>query len=197
MGNLDLIFRKTGSDSFLEVVYEFYKNMKTHEITLVYEGEITHKITQAFTSMAESSMSKDEEVGSVQRKVFFVMIECLQNISKHSASNKITDFTYSGRGIFMVSKAETEYSIITGNSIENEKLEPLRKIIDHVNSLNKEELNELYMKQISEGHLSEKGGAGLGFIDIVRRTGRKLDYHFIEINNEISFFVLTSFVSRN
>jgi hypothetical protein len=28
---------------FLEFVYEFYKSMKAHEITLVYEGEITHQ----------------------------------------------------------------------------------------------------------------------------------------------------------
>jgi len=69
---------------FLEFVYEFYKTMKAHEITLVYEGEITHQITKAFTSLTESDMAKDDEAGSVQRKVFHVMVECLQNISKHA-----------------------------------------------------------------------------------------------------------------
>jgi hypothetical protein len=170
--------------------------MKTREITLVYEGEITHQITKAFSSLAESSMVKEEETGSVQRKVYHVMIECLQNISKHADSIKSNDLFFSGRGIFMVSKADSEYSITTGNAIDNSKLESLRLMIDHINSLNKEELNELYMKQISEGQLSEKGGAGLGFIDIVRKTGRKLEYHFLEINENISFFILTSFVSR-
>jgi len=61
---------------FLEFVYEFYKSMKAHEITLVYEGEITHQITKAFTSLTESNMSKDDEPNSVQRKVFHVMVEC-------------------------------------------------------------------------------------------------------------------------
>ena len=36
---------------FLEFVYDFYKTMKAHEITLVYEGEITHQITKAFNSL--------------------------------------------------------------------------------------------------------------------------------------------------
>ena len=30
----------------------------------------------------------------------------------------------------------------------------------------------LYKKQIKEGRLSDKGGAGLGFIDIKRKTGK-------------------------
>src|SRR5665647_4026 len=66
---------------FLEFVYLFYKEMKSHEITLVYEGEITHQITKAFTSLTESNMAKEEESNAVQRKVFHVMVECLQNIS--------------------------------------------------------------------------------------------------------------------
>ncbi|MFW5978607.1 MAG: DUF6272 family protein, partial [Bacteroidia bacterium] len=69
---------------FLEFVYDFYRSMKAHEITLVYEGEITHQITKAFTSLTESNMAKEEESNTVQKKVFHVMVECLQNISKHA-----------------------------------------------------------------------------------------------------------------
>jgi hypothetical protein len=196
MNNLEQISARLGSGNLLELVYDFYKKMKTREITLAYEGEINQQITKAFSSLAESSMVKDEEKGAVQRKVYHVMIECLQNISKHAESKNSTDLNFSGRGIFMISKADSEYSIITGNAIDNNKLESLRLLIDHVNSLTKEELNELYMKQISEGELSEKGGAGLGFIDIVKRTGRKLDYHFLKIDENFSFFILTSYVSR-
>jgi hypothetical protein len=181
---------------FLEFVYEFYKSMKAHEITLVYEGEITHQITKAFTSLTESNMAKEEESGTVQRRVFHVMVECLQNISKHADDFGPEDYLFAGRGIFMVSKRETEYSVTTGNAIDNQRVEETRVMLDHINSLDREELNELYKKQMKEGRLSEKGGAGLGFIDIVRKTGRKLDYHFLPITEQTSFFLLTSTISR-
>jgi len=181
---------------FLEFVYEFYKSMKSHEITLVYEGEITHQITKAFTSLTESNMAKEDESGSVQRKVFHVMVECLQNISKHADDFGAEDYLFAGRGIFMVSKRETEYTVTTGNAIDNQRVEETRIMLDHINSLDKLELNELYKKQMKEGRLSEKGGAGLGFIDIVRKTGRKLDYHFLPITEQTSFFLLTSTISR-
>ncbi len=181
---------------FLEFVYDFYKSMKAHEITLVYEGEITHQITKAFTSLTESNMAKEEESNTVQKKVFHVMVECLQNISKHADSFGSDDFLFAGRGIFMVSKGDVEYHVTTGNVIENAKIEELTQILDHINVLDKEGLKQLYKTQMREGRLSEKGGAGLGFIDIARKTGRKLEFHFLSIDEESSFFILTSTISR-
>jgi hypothetical protein len=45
--------------------------------------------------------------------------------------------------------------------------------------------------------ISEKGGAGLGLIDIAKKTGSKLSYQFKELNDEVSFFILTSTIKRN
>jgi hypothetical protein len=181
---------------FLEFVYEFYKSMKAHEITLVYEGEITHQITKAFTSLTESNMAKEDEPGTVQRKVFHVMVECLQNISKHADDFTSSDFLFSGRGIFLVSKGDNEYSVTTGNAVDNDRIEELTEMLENINRMNKEELKQLYKKQMKEGRLSDKGGAGLGFIDIKRKTGRDLEYHFLPISDDTSFFLLTSTIGR-
>jgi len=182
---------------FLEFVYEFYKSMKAHEITLVYEGEITHQITKAFTSLTESNMAKDDEPGTVQRKVFHVMVECLQNISKHADDFTSSDFLFSGRGIFLVSKGDDEYSVTTGNAVDNDRIEELTIMLEKINRMNKDELKDLYKKQMKEGRLSDKGGAGLGFIDIKRKTGRDLEYHFLPISDDTSFFLLTSTIGRD
>jgi hypothetical protein len=187
---------KKNVKGFLEFVYDFYKSMKAHEITLVYEGEITHQITKAFTSLTESNMAKEEESNSVQKKVFHVMVECLQNISKHADNFGPDDFLFAGRGIFMVSKGDQEYSVTTGNVIEVGKVGELTKMLEHINSLDKDGLKDLYKVQMKEGRLSDKGGAGLGFIDIARKTGKKLDFHFLPIDEQTQFFLLTSTIAR-
>ncbi len=181
---------------FLDFVYEVYTSMRSHEITLVYEGEITHQITKAFTSLAELDMAKEEEDGSIQKKVFHVMVECLQNISKHADSPVSEDFMYAGRGIFMVSRGEDCYHVISGNLVEAPKVDKLREQLDLINSLDREALKELHKTQIKEGRLSDKGGAGLGFIDIARKTGNPLEYHFMPIDQDTQFFILTSTISR-
>ena len=45
------------------------------------------------------------------------------------------------------------------------------------------------------GELSSKGGAGLGLIDIAKKTGNKFEYHFLPIDDNFSFFILISKVS--
>ncbi|MBL7112414.1 MAG: hypothetical protein ISS19_10800 [Bacteroidales bacterium] len=184
------------SAGFLEFVYDFYKSMKTHEIKLVYEGKVTHQITKAFIALAEAQLEEKEETAKVQRTVFHVMVECLQNISRHADEYESGDYMYSGRGIFMVSNTTDSYWITTGNAVTNDKIEGLKKMINEVNDLSNDDLKELYMKQMREGRLSSKGGAGLGFIDIRRKTGEKLDYHFLPISDTISFFLLTTVIPR-
>ena len=183
--------------NFMDFVYDFYLKMKSKDVNLVYEGEITHQITKAFTSLTESKMLREEEPNSVQKKVFHVMVECLQNISKHANNDTEDDvLKEEGRGIFMISKGDSEYLVTTGNTIPTDKIEGLKMMLENINNLDKIGLKKLYKQQIREGRLSEKGGAGLGFIDIAKKTGRPLDFHFLTIDENESFFVLTSSISR-
>ncbi|RCW29515.1 SiaB family protein kinase [Marinilabilia salmonicolor] len=188
--------REIESHRFLDFAYQLYKTMKTNEINLVYEGEVTQDITKTFTSLTERNMAKSEESNQVQRKVFNVMVECLQNISKH-ADTLSDDDEDERRGIVMVSRGEESYKIITGNVIRNAKIPGLKESLEHINSLDKAGLSSLYKQQIVESKISEKGGAGLGLIDIAKKTGSKLSYQFKELNEEVSFFILTSTINRN
>lgn len=181
----------------MDFVYDFYEKMRLNNVSLAYEGEITHQITKAFTSLTENNMVQEEDDNSVQKKVFHVMVECLQNISKHSEPPPNNSSTNKdGRGIFVVSRCDEAYNVITGNIILNSKIAGLKKMLDNINELDKVGLKKLYKQQIREGRLSDKEGAGLGFIDIARKTGEKLVFSFLPIDDSFSFFVLISTISR-
>lgn len=182
--------------SFVEFILDFYKYMKDYEISLVYEGEITQPIIKAFLALTETKMMQEDEPGAVQRKVFHVMVECLQNVSKYSDSALEQNYIYSGMGIFIVTRSANEYKITTGNAMEASKIESMKATLEHINSLDKNALNELYKKQIRDGQIHERGGAGLGFIDIKRKTGNNLSYEFLPVDDETVFFVLTTSVTR-
>ncbi|MBO7144083.1 MAG: SiaB family protein kinase [Salinivirgaceae bacterium] len=175
--------------NLIKSVLSLHDEMASNGFSLVYEGEFSHEVMKMFTSMAERDMDKSNEDKAVKRKVFHVMVECLQNMTKHSDDVDQNDGI--GNGLFIVGKKDGYWSVITANRILKEKIEGLKKSIDNINSLNKDDLNALYKKQIREGTLSEKGGAGLGLIDIARKTGRQLDYQFLPLeDNENYFFLL-------
>jgi hypothetical protein len=47
---------------------------------------------------------------------------------------------------------------------------------------------------LSNSEFSSKGGAGLGLIEMAKKTGNKLDYDFLQFDSEHSYFILSKTV---
>ncbi len=174
--------------SLVKSVLTLYEEMANNGISLVYLGEFNHEITKMFTTMSQTTMEREEEEKSVKKRVYHSMVEVLQNMNKHS--DEITDRFHIGRGLFMIGKKKDNYYIITSNKVVKTKVPSLKFAIEQVNTATKEELNDMYKKQLREGKLSNKAGAGLGLIDIVRKTGTKLQYEFLPLDDDDYFFIL-------
>ena len=181
---------------YMGLVLDYHNSMRSHNLNLVYEGEINQSITKAFTSLAEQNLIEYKEEKKTIRKVYHVMVECLQNIYRHSDDPIKSRKGRKKHGIFMVGHDKNGYIISTGNVIENSKIEAVRSSLDLVNSLDEMEIKELYKKQITSGILSDKGGAGLGFIDISKKTGNPLEYRFENIDENKSFFILKTYIAK-
>lgn len=175
------------SFNFVKSISTLYEEMTQNGFSLVYLGEFRHDITKMFTSMAEQDMEIKSEEKSVQRKVYHVMVETLQNMNKHS--DVITN-NKNGNGLFVIGKKEQTYYIITTNKVAAANVEQLENAIKEVNSASKEELSVMYKKQMKEGKISNKGGAGLGLIDIKRKIGEPLNYQFLLLDDGNFLFIL-------
>lgn len=181
----------------MKYIYELHKTMVTRNLILVYEGEFTQEITKSVLAMAERNMDAIGEDSAIKRKVFNVMVECLQNIVKHS--DEIDDVSYATRNsaVFMIGKQEDKYIITSGNPVTKDKISILQGKLEYINSLDKEGLKEYYKDIIKNNKgLSPKGGAGLGFVDMARKSGQKLQFDFEPINDNISFFSLKTIIKR-
>lgn len=183
-------------DKKLNYIFDLHSILSMKNIILVYEGEFTQEITKSVLSMAEKNMETTNEDLNIKKKVFNVMVECLQNICKHSEEFGAENDDFN-TAIFMIAKEMDIYKITSGNVIYNNKIEGLKAKLEKINSLDKEGLKEYYKDTLSNSELSEKGGAGLGFIDMARKSGQKLEFEFTKIDEQISFFALQSTIVRN
>jgi len=177
-------------------VFDFHKKMLDNKITLVYEGEVNQTITKAFSSLTERSMNEDNVSSGSIKRVYHVMVECLQNICKHADDAEMKDNGLTGNGIFVVGQSEDSYTITTGNNVSNSRIDELSEMLNKLNKMDRNEVKEFYKKAILDSKLSDRGGAGLGFIDIVKRTGNEIDFHFEPIDDNTSFFILVSKINK-
>ncbi|MFI5150698.1 MAG: DUF6272 family protein, partial [Bacteroidia bacterium] len=91
---------------------------------------------------------------------------------------------------------DNQYNIITGNYIKSRNVSGLKNRLDEINKLSKEELKDYYKMVLNNGEMSDKGGGGLGMIDIARKTGEKLNYNFMPVDDSYSFFSLNIKISQ-
>ena len=77
-----------------------------------------------------------------------------------------------------------------GNFVTSDKIKYLKDKIDKINSLNQDELKDMYKFILNHQKLSAKGGGGLGLVDMARKTGNKLEYSFHDYNPEYYFYNL-------
>lgn len=177
-------------------VFDIYEKMERNNILLSFKGEITSDLLTSILQIMENKMENMQEEPKMKKKVYNVLVECLQNLYHHLDEISEVDEEKVRSAIFMIGKLDGYYSIINGNYILNENINGLKNRLDEVNSLSKEELKEYYKRVLNNGEMSLKGGGGLGMIDIARKTGEKLEYNFLEIDNKVSFFTLKIKVSN-
>jgi len=180
----------------MNFIYDLHRTMMSQKLILVYQGDFTQESTKSILSMAERNLDSSGEESSIKRKVFNVMVEALQNIVKHS-DELIDGQIRSHAAIFLIGKESNRYSIMSGNPVQKSNVEKLKKTLEHINALDKDGLKELYKEIIKNTTISEKGGAGLGFVDMARKSGGKLEFEFPEMNSEYCFFCLKVNVPRD
>lgn len=180
----------------MNFIYDLHRTMMSQNLILVYQGDFTQESTKSILAMAERNLDSSGEESSIKRKVFNVMVEALQNIVKHS-DELVDGQIRSHAAIFLIGKETNRYSIMSGNPIRKENIDKLKKALEHINGLDKDGLKELYKEIIKNTTISEKGGAGLGFVDMARKSGGKIEYSFPDLNAEYSFFCLKVNVPRD
>lgn len=179
----------------LRNIYDLYQTMERDNTMLSFKGIVTSDLLTSVLHIMESKLNYIEESPKTKKKVYNVLVECLQNLYHHidpeeAKENKLANFLDSKSSLLMISKMEENYEVRTGNYIQNDQVEDLRGKLDLINSMDKGELREFYKSILSNGERSAKGTAGLGMIDIARKSGNKLDYEFLPVDDKISFFCL-------
>ena len=171
------------------------KMMATNNIAMVWSGHLSTDIEKQFLSFTETRMSEEDLELKVRRKVFSIMVECLQNISKYNPGFEIEEEL--GMPIAMIISEKNGMRLTTGNLIKNDQIDSLLDKLKTVNRYDKKGLKELYRISLAGEDLKAEQTGIMGLIDIARKSGHKLDYEFEEVNSNYSYYVLSVLVDIN
>ena len=173
-----------------------YINLKVeiHDLVIMdFNGIITQNSIVDLARTVEATLIDYNEDELKIRTIFETIIEVMQNILSYSYDSiDLGNNTFQSNGHILISlgKGTSEYKITAGNLIDKNQKETISTIINEANSLNPEELKELYKERRRNRRRNHDRGAGLGFIDISRKSKNKLNYEFSDNDNDSLMFEL-------
>ncbi|MFY8185476.1 MAG: SiaB family protein kinase, partial [Bacteroidia bacterium] len=163
-----------------------------HTIIVKHFGDLAQESISSLEGQVESSIIESAIAKGPLRKIFFISVETLQNMLIHGHKN----LDGQQRSFFILTKDNTKVDMISANLISNKAVPILEKQIETINDFeDPATLKQYYMEHLENNQLSEKGGAGLGFITIAMKSGNKLKVSFEKIDENYSLFLLNSTVN--
>jgi hypothetical protein len=179
-------------------IENYFRDQANGDVILFYRGNVDSDVINHVLDTVEDKLVGVNEQSRLRKKVYNVLVESLQNLYHHvdRVPSDFEDQTSEKFGLLVVKKVDVGYKIITGNFVLSDNVEKLEEKIKRINRSSHEEIKELYKFILNHQRISAKGGGGLGLVDIVRKTGNKLEYNFKEYDDKYSFFYLNILVNE-
>jgi hypothetical protein len=175
---------------------DLLKSLKQDDLIFAYTGLVSDSITHKIIELTQFNIDSSGNFVRLKNKISFLMAECYQNVARHGKYINETDSLIDYQGAFFVRSIDNIFYIASANSVNKDTIPSIKEKLDKVNSLSPEELRLLQKQVLSKGKLSDRGGAGLGIIEMARRTGRKICFNFEDIDDKTAlFFIQLSIVS--
>lgn len=160
-------------------------------VLVSFNGVLSQEQVAKLETEVESKIIESGVPKGPLKKIFFISVETLQNMLIHG--NK--DMSGKQHNFFILRKNGIKTQITSANLVEAKNISTLENQMKTINEFeDAAALKQYYMEHLENNQLSEKGGAGLGFITIAMKSGNKLAYEFNKINEDTSLFLLTSTV---
>jgi hypothetical protein len=156
-------------------------------LILAYDGVLNNETISKLETEIEANILDKNFPKQVVKKVFFICVESLQNQLIHGHK----DDKGSQHNFFLLAHSDRSVNIISANLISNPAVEKIKAQIEKINSFDDPAaLKSYYLEHLENNELSDKGGAGLGFITIAMKSGNKITPLFETINDKYSLFLL-------
>ena len=155
---------------------------------LEYTGQVDYKIIDQLLKKLKKSQEFINLDKTTGKRVYAILVECLENIAKHSVKKSDGDIKI--QPAIFVRKLNDRIVIKAANPVAIDKTGELIRRLNQVNYLEEKVLGTLYENKINKVSDQEGNGAGLGFMLMKLKSGNKITYKFTRIDNDYTYFEL-------
>ncbi|WP_374351234.1 biofilm regulation protein kinase SiaB [Chitinimonas sp.] len=173
-------------------LYSLREHFNQQRIMLCFNGPISRSLIEEIGRALKNYLEAEQAQPSAAMDVFGVYIEMSQNIRHYALSRNYGDLDASATVV--IARDAERYIVSAGNLVEAADGEALLGRVQALAGMDKAQLKAAYKEQLRQPRdAGATSGAGLGLIDIARKTSEPLSATLTR-HGERAFFSLRAVI---
>ncbi len=178
-------------------LYNLRECFSKKRIIFCYSGPMSQDLMVEIGNTLKQKMQQETFNRSVVAKTFAILVEQVQNIMHYSTEKNhmepLEDVKL-GNGIVAVGYENSRYYVASGNMIQTKDRDKISGMITKINSMSPEEKKQYYKEMRKKTPDESSRGAGLGFIEMARKSDHPVEFDFIDVDLEYCFFTIRLYI---
>ena len=162
-----------------------------------FSGTISQNILSAIAETIEKELHSSGLSYSLIQNIFAVFTEQMQNIMSYSNERiHLGDNAFESPGICVVGydKDIGHYYVCSANIMDPVDGPELSTKLDKITAMDKKELREYYKMLRRSGKDIHGRGAGLGFLEMAKKSALPLQYAITQLDTSRAFFEIKIYI---
>jgi len=176
--------------TYRELIHTLTSDDTSRVMLLAHYGDFNQVKIDHILRLVESSVLEQGDKRQSMKRVYGVMVEILQNMAIHSTRDR----DHHMHGFVILSRMHNQYTIHSGNLVLNVDREGLENRMEGLLAMDKNQVRKAYIDTLCNDSFSDKGGAGLGLLTIVKRAIEPVEYQVQMLQDPFAYFRMTVIV---
>lgn len=187
-------------------LWDLRQKLDEANILICFNGPLSQSIIEQLGVAVKRYLEAETHNAGRLYDVFAVYIEQSQNIRNYTAgkaaaiqatstSASLAELQRYDSATIAIGRLDDDHYLVTsGNPVAKSDLPPLMALLDSLAKLDADGLKACYREQRRRPREDGSPSAGLGLIDMARKSSRPLEYRVRDIDADTAYFHLTAVI---
>lgn len=173
------------------IAHSLYLALRGDRSVFAYSGAFHDEHTGRLIALGEAAAEGGEGRGAARGRLAFIMVEAYQNIIRHRAVLPPQVERGEGRSLFLLRcGTDGQQVVVAVNPVRKSDVMGLRTSLHRLHGMDPSQLKTLFLSGLQSTPDQPRRGAGLGLIEMARRSGSDLGYTLRGLGTDHELFIL-------
>lgn len=155
---------------------DLFNDVPRNSILVSYHGQFDMRTIDMLLKTVKVKLDEMGVDKYSSKSIYNVSVECLENVLKHGKPNQNNGV----EGKVAYSFMDDQLCIVVANQISQEDKEILEERLKGMDELSVDRIKDVYKRDLINGKISDRGGAGLGMYVMAMKSNKNYDYQIVE-----------------